>query len=450
MSARVPSIDFTGRVLDHGRYQCIQKLGSGTYGVVYRAIDYKTNPSKQLYASEVAIKILRKTGTTEREQDNIKRERMLHRVMSEHPNIVTMRHDFDDENHIYIVLDYCPGGDLFSKIRDEGVFWRNDALIKKIFIQIIDSVEACHVQGIYHRDLKPENILCSADGTQVFLSDFGLATQQRVSNTFGCGSSFYMSPECIGEETDGIPYAPKYSDVWALGVILLNMVTGRAPWERAITTDDCFHDYLIDKNFLRQMLPISRQLSYVMRKVFELDPSERLTLRELRNAVHAMKSFFMDEQDIAIAPRGCQIAVKEMVAHVAAINRNKCLDKVVENFDKLHIKEEAVRRAAPLHKEPSSRRKDTPISTPDGSPTSSHAACPIVGDDETETESGSDLSSGLVTPTNYPNESLLEVPDITESLGLDWISTIAAKLRKAIEPVRGPLRVVNQTKTISA
>lgn len=194
MTTRVPTIDFTGRNLAHGRYQCIQKLGSGAYGVVYRAIDYKPDPSKQLHAKEVAIKILRKAGLTERELDNVKRERILHRAMSDHPNVVTMLHDFDDEHHVYIVLDYCPGGDLFTKICDDGLFWRNDALVKKIFLQIIDAVEACHANGIYHRDIKPENILCSADGTKVFLSDFGLSTQQRISNVFGCGSSFYMSP----------------------------------------------------------------------------------------------------------------------------------------------------------------------------------------------------------------------------------------------------------------
>ncbi len=83
---------------------------------------------------------------------------------------------------------------MFGAIVDRMTYCRNDDLVKKIFVQILDAVEFCHNQGIYHRDLKPDNIFVNAAGDKVFLGDFGLATDNERSTNFRCGSSFYMSP----------------------------------------------------------------------------------------------------------------------------------------------------------------------------------------------------------------------------------------------------------------
>lgn len=94
----------------------------------------------------------------------------------------------------YIVMDYCPGGDLFSRISDDQMFFRNDELSKAVFLKIIDAMAHCHEKRVFHRDLKPENILCSEDCSQVYVADFGLCTAGQISTTFGCGSAPYMSP----------------------------------------------------------------------------------------------------------------------------------------------------------------------------------------------------------------------------------------------------------------
>lgn len=73
-------------------------------------------------------------------------------------------------------------------------YFGNDELIGSVFLQIIDAVAYCHSCGVYHRDLQPENILCSHDGTKVYLADFGLATQDRISYEPGVGKACYMSP----------------------------------------------------------------------------------------------------------------------------------------------------------------------------------------------------------------------------------------------------------------
>lgn len=185
--------DFTGRVVNNGQYQLVKVLGSGAYGVVYKAIDIKSSSTSSA-PSQFAIKVLNKAAMNKRTRFNVRREIALHRVMSDHPNVVNMHEAFEDRDYVYIVLDYCPGGDLFGKICEEKLYYKKDDLVKKLFLQLLDAVHACHRKRIFHRDLKPENILVNEDGTEVYLSDFGLSTTNQVSETFGCGSSYYMSP----------------------------------------------------------------------------------------------------------------------------------------------------------------------------------------------------------------------------------------------------------------
>lgn len=187
--------DLSGRIINNGRYQLIRPLGSGAYGVVYRALDLAfATPSSSKTSPRLAIKVLRKEGLSSSAARRVRREVSAHRKMSRHPNVVSMHGAFEDADCVYIVLDYCPGGDLFGKIVDEKMYFGKDELVKSVFFQILDAVETCHRKLIFHRDLKPENILASQDGTKIYLTDFGLATGNQVSETFGCGSSYYMSP----------------------------------------------------------------------------------------------------------------------------------------------------------------------------------------------------------------------------------------------------------------
>ena len=160
-------------------------LGVGAYGVVYTAIDIHTT-------IPYAVKALNKIGLDPRQRSFQQREIQLHHAASHHPNVVSLVKIMDSFDCTFVVLEFCPEGDLFSSITEKGQYLGNDFMAKSAFLQILNAVEFCHSIGIYHRDLKPENILVS-NGT-VKLADFGLATQQPCTDDFGCGSTFYMSP----------------------------------------------------------------------------------------------------------------------------------------------------------------------------------------------------------------------------------------------------------------
>ena len=78
-------------------------------------------------------------------------------------------------------MDYCPDGDLFGQILHKRRYLGQDDLIKHVFLQLLDAVDYCHLLGIYHRDLKPENVLCFNAGLRLVITDFGLATTEKVS-----------------------------------------------------------------------------------------------------------------------------------------------------------------------------------------------------------------------------------------------------------------------------
>ncbi|KAI0355473.1 Pkinase-domain-containing protein [Trametes cingulata] len=291
MSAILPN--FEGFTISHGSFhlRMIEQLGNGAYGVVYLAEDLAPRPhGAQYYAVKCLLRHERGSSLARQQH----REIAHHRALSGHPNVVTLHAVIEEEFYTFLVLDLCEGGDLFNAIMDRGTFAHNTEAIRRTFLQVIDAVEACHAKGIYHRDLKPENILCSKDDSQVYLADFGLSTRSKLSMNFGCGSSFYMSPECQGIFHKKAPYATAPSDVWALGTILCNLMTGRNPWHVASPkTDDGFRYYLRDgAPWLRQYLRISKPASELLARIFTVDPERRITIPELRKAVLAIDSFF--------------------------------------------------------------------------------------------------------------------------------------------------------------
>ncbi|SCZ94123.1 BZ3500_MvSof-1268-A1-R1_Chr12-2g03703 [Microbotryum saponariae] len=310
----------------------ISILGLGAYGVVYLARDVLAQPStfpssrahpglgnQPLYA----VKCLNKLGLDERQLKFQRREILLHSLASPHGNVVTLHNYIVEENCIYVVLQFCEEGDLFGMITERQRYLGDDELIRSVFLQIVDAVEFCHQNSIYHRDLKPENILCLDDGKKVVLADFGLATHEKTSGDFGCGSTFYMSPECQGGLFQRLTsYSTPHNDIWSLGVILVNLTCGRNPWKQACPSDETFCAYLGNPDFLRSILPISEHTNRILKRIFALNPKARINLRDLRREILSVKTFVMTDEELRHATKATKEAARAFAQGI--------LDEVLE------------------------------------------------------------------------------------------------------------------------
>ncbi|KAK3903296.1 negative regulator of sexual conjugation and meiosis [Staphylotrichum tortipilum] len=282
--APVAPEDRLGRFIT-GSLQLTGIVGTGAYGVVYSAADTKTHVR---YAVKCLSKFNADGTPLDRRQVAFQtREIRLHYLASSHRNVVSILKIVDAPDCIYVILEYCPEGDLFYNITERGQYVGKDELARSVFLQILDAVEHCHSLGIYHRDLKPENVLVSDGGETVKLADFGLATSSERSEDYGCGSTFYMSPECLDPSSRRPFYYCAPNDVWSLGVILVNLTCGRNPWKQASQEDSTYRAYTKSRDFLKTILPVSDELNDTLARIFTPNPDERITLPELRARIQS-------------------------------------------------------------------------------------------------------------------------------------------------------------------
>lgn len=195
-------------------YKIQHILGKGKFAKVYKA---KQNDTKK----EVAFKIIKC-----REDVDVEDEIKIH-DMFDHPNIVKMYDHFasEDGRFMYMSLELVNGGELFDLLEEYGAL--EESVTRKIMYQLTSAMIHVHSHDVIHRDIKPENILLTADG-DIRLADFGLAAycpkgEKKV--TF-CGTTEYMPPEILFRRS-----YDKRIDIWCLGVLLFEMLTGEAPFQ---------------------------------------------------------------------------------------------------------------------------------------------------------------------------------------------------------------------------
>ncbi len=205
-------------------YRITHKLGAGGMGVVYKAVDLKLERT-------VALKFLpHELSVSEADKEHLRREARSASAL-DHPNIGVIHGLEESEDHqLFIVMGYYEGENLAQKL-GRGVVSVRDSL--DLAIQVARGLSAAHARNIVHRDIKPSNIIITKDNVAKIV-DFGLAravatasATQSISNT---GTLPYMAPEQIlGEAVD------QRADVWALGVVMVQMITGSHPFLRPNT-----------------------------------------------------------------------------------------------------------------------------------------------------------------------------------------------------------------------
>jgi serine/threonine-protein kinase len=217
-----------------GKYERIDVLGHGTSGVVYLAWD-------TLLRRQVALKEIRADGQElERVLDEA---RVLDRLR--HPNIVSVNGVDEVGGVVLIDMELIRGKNLASVLREAGGTPLPLAEASRITLAVLSALGYAHEQRIVHRDVKPANILIGDDGA-VKLTDFGLAEALGTGSVAGGGGTYpYMAPEDFAEDAD----SDYRSDLWAVGVVLYEMLAGRRPfnaarlkdpfsWKRAIELED--------------------------------------------------------------------------------------------------------------------------------------------------------------------------------------------------------------------
>ncbi|KAG0706064.1 kinase-like protein [Suillus ampliporus] len=242
-------------------------------------LDLPSTTQPVVYGRNFALKVLSKANLDSDALTAQLTEVTIHQSLSPHPNIVTLHRTLETDAFLLLVLEYVPGEDLFyflEQARDHyaptpagsddnfngsGLESKTPPtpsllatlhpsallshtrlrLIASMFAQMCDAVAACHDQRVFHRDIKPENFIVtdgfapassSSDRMErkvlVKLTDFGLSTNEVESADMDCGSAPYMSFECRNNIAP--TYSPERSDVWSLGIVLINMLYHYNPW----------------------------------------------------------------------------------------------------------------------------------------------------------------------------------------------------------------------------
>ena len=241
-------------------FDILELIGSGTFGKVYKV---KSLINKKVYA----MKVLNKNFLLNNNQLKYAISECNILKQANFPFIINLHYSFQTNENLYMILDYCPGGDLGFHLQ-LNLFEEEDA--KFYIAELILAIEYLHNMNVIYRDLKPENILIGNDN-HIKLADFGLAKENIKDNNLTssfCGSPAYLSPEMINRKGAG-----KSSDIYGIGAVLYELISGTPPFYandintlyKNITGNKLiFHEYFSD------------ELKDLLMKLLDKDPKKRL------------------------------------------------------------------------------------------------------------------------------------------------------------------------------
>ncbi|KAK6099739.1 hypothetical protein MT418_001128 [Batrachochytrium dendrobatidis] len=212
----------------------------------------------------------------------------------DHPNIVKIYQVLETDDECFVVMEYAKGGELMDYIAARGYLTEKEA--RKFFRQIVSALDHCHLASVVHRDLKLENLLISQE-RNVLISDFGLGRTfnpdvQEYMKTF-CGTPNYAAAELVS----GIPYVGVKADIWAMGVVLYIMMTGRAPFQGETISLLYRHIKAVEYHIPNYFSP---SLCDLLSKILVRDPVARIDMEGIRS--HPWINAEFTEQPLRIVP----------------------------------------------------------------------------------------------------------------------------------------------------
>ncbi len=310
------------------RYEIVGKIGTGGMADVYKAMDLTLGRN-------VAVKVLKPEFSEDLNFVTKFRTEAQSAAGLEHPNIVNIYDVGSERGMHYIVMEYVEGITLKTYIEKKGQLSFKEAI--SIAIQVGRGIEAAHNKGIVHRDIKPQNIIISTEG-KVKVTDFGIARVAN-SNTISSdvmGSVHYSSPE---QARNG--FVDGKSDIYSLGIVMYEMVTGRVPFDGDTTVAVAIQhlqEEMVTPSAYAPNLPIS--MEKIILKCTQKNPDRRYA---------SMTALLSDLRKALVSPD------EDFVVMVPAVNQDKT--RVIAENDLRQIKEEAGNVHVKVT-EPVRRRKD--------------------------------------------------------------------------------------------
>jgi serine/threonine protein kinase len=305
-----------------GPFQMMNEIGKGEFGKVYIGIHEETK-------EKVAIKQIQKSN--EKVNMNSVRSEINIQKKLFHPYLCKMYCVIDIPDYIFIVTEYCSGGEILKTMEEQDAPFE-ERMACKIFTQVLSGIEYLHNNYICHRDIKLENMLFDENG-DAKLTDFGLSKSFEGNITFdkAVGSALYSAPEVF----TGKPYIGKNADLWSMGVCLYVMVCGEYPF-KGDELDDFLKSLFNDTfDVPDSVSPEYKDLIY---RILEKDPNKRLNIEQIKRHywLHMFDFNFMKSPGIIINKDILPIdfnIVTEMVGYDEAKIRNLINDILINKHN---------------------------------------------------------------------------------------------------------------------